>query len=76
MNFRYMLLYVVRADEKGGGYSTLIDTDVLIRYMSSKTLNTLIHTEYEMKVPAEFFKGKKIHRTTLISGADMLFQYR
>lgn len=73
---RYLLLFVVREDRLGGGYSTLIDTEVLLRYLSRSSLFTLMHSDFELRVPPEFFKGEATLVTPLISLTEKRFQYR
>ena len=73
---RYILLYVMQEDRNGGGYSTLIDTEVLLRYLSPQTLYVLMHTSFELSVPPEFFKGQEVLHAPLVSPTEKRFQYR
>lgn len=71
-----MLLYVVQEDRLGGGLSTLIDTEVLLRLLSRQSLFTLMHSLFELRVPPEFHKGEATLCTPLITGTEKRFQYR
>jgi hypothetical protein len=73
---RYMCLYVLQQDRMGGGHSSLVDAEVLVRYLSRKALRVLTAAEFDMRVPAEFQKGgDKVIRGRLIFGSG-LWRYR
>ena len=72
---RYILLYVVEEDRNHGGLSTLVDSTVLLRYLSKTSLAALHKYEYEMKVPQEFFKGHTTVKGRILS-AGKLWRYR
>lgn len=73
---RYVALYVVREDQCGGGRSTLIDTDALNRYISRKSLQTLMNTDFTVSVPPEFFKGQESIKMKLVTREEKLWKYR
>jgi hypothetical protein len=54
---RYITLFVMREDENQGGYSTFVDTQLLMKYLSRKALATLHSSIFTVRVPPEFFKG-------------------
>lgn len=62
---RYFGLHVVHPDTKGGGIFRVIPLDKLIRNLSPSTMTTLLNHPFDVKVPAEFFKGKETNRMTL-----------
>jgi alpha-ketoglutarate-dependent taurine dioxygenase len=72
---RYMALYVVNEDQLGGGLSTLVDTEVLMRHLSPRAITTLHTTEFDIRVPPEFFKGTASIRGRILS-ASKLWRYR
>ena len=72
---RFMCLYVVRDDARGGGLTTLVDTATLMRYISRASLAVLHTTEFTIKVPREFHKGQDTVRGRILS-ADKLWRYR
>ena len=72
---RYIALYVVQEDQYDGGLTTLIDTEILIRYLSRKTLRILHTKEFYMRVPQEFFKGTNIIKGRILS-YNKLWRYR
>lgn len=73
---RYVALYVMQEDQCGGGYSTLIDTDVINRYMSRRSLQTFLTTDFVVSVPPEFHKGVDCLSMKLITADQMLWKYR
>ena len=70
-----MALFVMQDDIAGGGLTTLLDTQVLIRYMSKKSLSVLHTTEFDIRVPKEFHKDKDFIRGRILS-ANKLWRYR
>uniref|UniRef100_A0A0G4IC88 TauD/TfdA-like domain-containing protein n=1 Tax=Chromera velia CCMP2878 TaxID=1169474 RepID=A0A0G4IC88_9ALVE len=53
---RYIGLFVVHPDEKGGGLSSLIHGDALRMHLSRKTLETLHSSKFRFRVAPEFGK--------------------
>lgn len=71
-----MCLYVLQEDKLGGGHSSLVDTEVLVRYLSRQALRVLTTAEFDMRVPTEFQKGAvNMIRGRLIYGKG-LWRYR
>lgn len=73
---RFVALYVVQEDTFGGGYTTLIDTDALNRYLSRKSLLVFKNRDFTVTVPPEFFKGVKHITLKLITAKEKLWSYR
>lgn len=65
----------MREDRLGGGYSLLLDTEVLVRYLSRDSLKVLLTSTFEMNVPEEFKKGCEKISGKLI-WEDGLWRYR
>ena len=73
---RYVALYVVQEDQCGGGYSTLIDTEALNRYITKKSLKIFLTTDFTVSVPPEFYKGESSLKMKLITPNEKLWKYR
>lgn len=73
---RYMALYVMQEDRCGGGYSTLIDTEALNRYLSRQSFVTLLKSVFTVRVPPEFYKGTATIRTNIVTAEEKLWKYR
>jgi phenylacetate-coenzyme A ligase PaaK-like adenylate-forming protein len=75
---RFIALYVVIQDMKGGGISRFISTEFMAKYLlSPETLHILRMTEFSFKVPEEFLKvsGSSVCTGPIIS-AHGFWRYR
>jgi hypothetical protein len=64
---RFFGFHILRPDHQGGGIFRVLRSEDLIQKLSTETIQTLIHHEYDLKVPDEFFKGERKIRGKLLS---------
>jgi hypothetical protein len=64
---RFFGFHILRPDLKGGGVFRVLRSEDLVQKLSAETVQTLIHHEYDLKVPDEFFKGERTVRGKLLN---------
>lgn len=72
---KYVGLYVIRQDQLGGGQSRFIDGHRLLARISQRSLVTLQESLFSVRVPNEFFKGKRFVEVRLVDKQGN-FRYR
>lgn len=55
---RFFGFHIIHPDKEGGGVFRILRAEDLAHLLSSKAVDTLTNFEYDLNVPAEFFKGK------------------
>lgn len=71
----YIGLYVLKADALGGGMTHLIDSADFLHRLSGQTLDCLRNTSFPMRVPEEFYKGKRQVALPILTDGDR-FRFR
>ena len=63
---RFFGLHIVRPDRQGGGVFRMLPAQALISSLSPDTVQTLLKTEFDIRVPDEFYKGVPTNRGKLL----------
>jgi len=56
---RFFGFHILHPDKKGGGIFRVLRADDLVKLLSPATVDILTKTTYEIRVPDEFYKGKR-----------------
>ncbi|KAN0099151.1 hypothetical protein V8E51_012926 [Hyaloscypha variabilis] len=64
---RFAGFHIIRPDLQGGGIFRVLRSEDLIQQLRTETVQALIHHEYDLKVPDEFFKNERKIRGKLLS---------
>ncbi|KAK8000675.1 hypothetical protein PG990_013275 [Apiospora arundinis] len=63
---RFFGFHIVRPDRMGGGVFRLLPAQTLTASLSPQTVQTLLETEFDVRVPDEFYKGVPTNRGKLL----------
>ncbi|SLM37563.1 Taurine catabolism dioxygenase TauD/TfdA [Lasallia pustulata] len=63
---RYLGFHIMRPDRQGGGVFRVLRADDLISLLSPSAAEILSNTEFDLKVPAEFYKGVDSNKGKLL----------
>ena len=63
---RFFGFHIIHPDKKGGGIFRVLRAEDLARLLSPEAVDVLSSHEFDLKVPAEFFKGKDTVRGKLL----------
>lgn len=63
---RFFGFHIIHPDKKGGGVFRVLRAEDLARLLSPAAVDVLSSHEFDLKVPAEFFKGKKTVKGKLL----------
>lgn len=63
---RYFGFHIIHPDKEGGGVFRVLRAEDLARLLSPQAVDVLSSHEFDLKVPAEFFKGKNTVKGKLL----------
>lgn len=63
---RFFGFHIIHPDKKGGGVFRILRVEDLTRLLSPEAVDVLSSHEFDLKVPAEFFKGKETVKGKLL----------
>ena len=63
---RYFGFHIMRPDRQGGGVFRVLRADDLVSLLSPSAVEILCNTEFDIKVPAEFYKGVDTNKGKLL----------
>ncbi|KAJ7754672.1 hypothetical protein DFH07DRAFT_723207, partial [Mycena maculata] len=63
---RYFGLHIVHPDKLGGGIFRVLPADELVAALHPQSAETLLRTELDLQVPAEFYKGRETNKGRLL----------
>ncbi|MCJ1287870.1 hypothetical protein MMC26_007222 [Xylographa opegraphella] len=67
---RYFGFHILHPDKQGGGVFRVLKADDLISMLSPQAADILINTEFDIKVPAEFYRGVESNKGKLLELDD------
>ncbi|KAL1628556.1 hypothetical protein SLS56_005788 [Neofusicoccum ribis] len=63
---RFFGLHVIHPDRHGGGIFRVLPADDLVAALSPSSVEALLNTEFDIQVPAEFYKGRASNKGKLL----------
>ena len=63
---RFFGFHILHPDKRGGGVFRILRADDLVQLLSARAVKCLTTHEYDLRVPPEFFKGKKTVKGKLL----------
>ncbi|KAJ6494294.1 hypothetical protein C8R45DRAFT_824738 [Mycena sanguinolenta] len=63
---RFFGLHIVHPDRLGGGIFRVLRAEDLVAALSPHSVEMLLQTEFDLHVPAEFYKGRETNRSRLL----------
>ncbi|GME28992.1 hypothetical protein B0H12DRAFT_1193924, partial [Neofusicoccum parvum] len=63
---RFFGLHVIHPDKHGGGIFRVLPADDLVAALSPSSVEALLNTEFDIQVPAEFYKGRASNKGKLL----------
>ena len=63
---RYFGFHILHPDKQGGGVFRVLKAEDLISMLSPRAADILVNTEFDIKVPAEFYRGVESNKGKLL----------
>ncbi|KAJ7344079.1 hypothetical protein DFH08DRAFT_781508 [Mycena albidolilacea] len=63
---RFFGLHIVHPDNLGGGIFCVLPAGNLVEALSTRSVEALLRTEFDIQVPAEFYKGRTTNKGRLL----------